>query len=190
MTPLADQLVPDVTNMIRLDHSHVLATFRQYKPDSRPQTKQGLVQGACLALEIHAQLEEEIFYPALRQVCDHEMLRRAGPEHDEARRLIGLLRGMQPTDARYDDTFMQLMRCVLHHVADEETQLLPEAERLLPERLGELGRQMTRRRLQLAAPRAGEMAASMVRALPTSTVAVSLGLLAAGLWLGMRIARA
>ncbi len=190
MTTLADKLVPDVTNMIRLDHSHVLATFRQYKPGSSPKTRQGLVSGACLALEIHAQLEEEIFYPALRQVCDNEMLRRAPSEHDEVRRLIGLLRSMEPSDARYDETFMELMRSVLHHVADEETTLLPEAERLMPERLGELGRQMTRRRLQLAAPRAGEMAASMARAMPTSTIAVTLGFLAAGLWLGMRIARA
>ena len=96
---------------------------------------------------------------------------------------------MQPTDARYDETFMQLMRGVLHHVAEEETTLLPEAERLMPERLAELGRRMTHRRLQLAAPRAGEVAASMARALPTATVAAALGLLAAGLWLGLRMAR-
>ena len=49
---------------------------------------------------------------------------------------------------------------------------------------------MTRRRLQLSAPRAGEMAASMARAMPRSTIAITLGLMAAGLWLGMRIARA
>ena len=189
MTCLRDALVPDITNMIRLDHSHVLATFRQYKPDSRPQVKQGLVQGACVALEIHTQLEEEIFYPALHALSDSEALRRAQPEHEELRRLVGLLRGMQPTDARYDETFMQLMRGVLHHVAEEETTLLPEAERLMPERLAELGRRMTHRRLQLAAPRAGEVAASMARALPTATVAAALGLLAAGLWLGLRMAR-
>ena len=155
MTSLTDTLVPDVTHLIRLDHSQVLTTFRQYKPDSPARVKQGLVHTACLALEIHAQLEEEIFYPALRPLSSSAALERAQPEHDEARRLIGLLRGMQPSDARYDDTFMELMRCVLHHVVDEETILLPEAERLLPERLGELGRQMTKRRLQLSAPRAG-----------------------------------
>ena len=187
---LTDKLVPDVTTLIRLDHSHVLAIFRQYKPDSSPKTKQALAQGACLALEIHTQLEEEIFYPALRHASDSPALHKAQPEHEEIRRLAGLLRGMQPTDARYDETFMALMRCVLHHVAEEETVLLPEAERLLPHRLTELGRQMTRRRLQLSAPRAGEMAASMARAVPTSSLAVALGVLAAGLWLGMRIARA
>lgn len=63
MTRLADKLTPDVTTLIRLDHSHVLATFRQYRPDSEPRVRQGLVSGACLALEIHTQLEEEIFTP-------------------------------------------------------------------------------------------------------------------------------
>jgi hemerythrin superfamily protein len=190
MTRLTDKLTPDATTQIRLDHSHVLATFRQYHPDSSPKVKQGLVGSACLALEIHAQLEEEIFYPALRHVSDNPVLQRSQSEHEEMRRLIGLLRGMEPSDARYDETFMTLMRSVLHHVADEETTLLPEAERMLPERLTELGRQMTRRRLQLAGPRAGEIAASLARAMPRSTIAVTLGMLAAGLWLGMRIARA
>lgn len=190
MNRLTDKLTPDVTTLIRLDHSHVLATLRQYRPDSEARVRQGLVSSACLALEIHTQLEEEIFYPALRHVSDSPVLARAQSEHDEVRRLIGLLRSMQPTDARYDDTFMELMRAVLHHVADEETTLLPEAERRMPDQLTELGRQMTRRRLQLSAPRAGEMAASMARAMPRSTIAITLGLMAAGLWLGMRIARA
>jgi len=62
----------------------------------------------------------------------------------------------------------------MHHVADEETQLLPAAERLLPEQLPELGAQMARRRLELAGPRAPELASSMARS-------VSVGsLLAAG----------
>lgn len=190
MTRLTDKLTPDVTTQIRLDHSHVLATYRQYHPGSSAKAKQGLVDSACLALEIHAQLEEEIFYPALRQVSDSPVLQRSQSEHEEMRRMIGLLRGMAPTDARYDETFMALMRSVLHHVADEETTLLPEAERLLGERLTELGRQMARRRLQLAGPRAGEIAAGLARAMPRATIAVTLGMLAAGLWLGMRIARA
>lgn len=190
MTRLTDKLVPDVTSLIRLDHGHVLALFRQYRPDSDPRVKLGLVDGVCIALEIHAQLEDEIFYPALRHVSDSQALKKTRPAHEEMHRLIALLRGMQPGDARYDDTFMALMRCVLHHVAEEETTLLPEAERLMPLQLAPLGRQMARRRLQLSVPRAGEMAASMARALPRSTVALTLGLMAAGLWLGLRIARA
>lgn len=187
---LADKLMPSVTNVIRLDHAHMLAHFHHYRPDSGPRVKRGLVDAACLTLEIHTQLEEEIFYPALREVHDSDMLKKSVPEHNEMHRVIALLRSMEPTDVRFDETFMELMRDVIHHVADEETVLLPEAERLLPEHLGQLGLRMTKRRVQLGAPRTGEMAMNMARALPGPSVAVTLGFLAAGLWLGMRIARA
>jgi len=147
---------PGATRMIRLDHSHVLVTFHRYKIDTNPRVKQGLVDTICTALEIHAQLEEEIFYPAIREVTDNEAIRKSVPEHDEMRRLIAKLRGMEPTDPAYDDTVMELMRDVLHHVADEETILLPEAERILADRLGELG-----------LPRSGEIACDMARSIPT-----------------------
>lgn len=187
---LTETFVPNITTMIRMDHTHVLSTFHQYRQASRPEVKRGLVRAACMALEIHAQLEEEIFYPAVMELSDNELFKKNVPEHDEMRRLITLLRGMEPTDVRYDDTFMELMRDVMHHVADEETTMLPEAERLLRDHLGELGLRMTRRRVQLLAPRAGEMATNMARAMPAASVAMTVGLLATGLWLGMRIARA
>ena len=60
------KLSPCITTMIRMDHSHVLALARRYHPHTSPEKKRALVTNACLALEIHAQLEEEIFYPALR----------------------------------------------------------------------------------------------------------------------------
>ncbi len=186
---LTETFVPNVTTLIRLDHTHVLSTFHQYRPDSRPEVKRGLVQAACMALEVHAQLEEEIFYPAVMELSGNVLFKKSVPEHDEMRRLITLLRGMEPTDVRYDDTFMELMRDMLHHIADEETLMLPEAERLLQDHLGELAVRMTRRRMQLLAPRAGEMASNMARAMPASSVALTLGLLATGLWLGMRMAR-
>lgn len=174
MATLMSQLAPSITNQIRLDHTHVLTAFHQYEAGAPERVRRGLVDSICVALEIHAQLEEEIFYPALRVVADDEVLRKSTPEHDEMRGLIARLRHMPVNDPAFDDTFFSLMRQVMHHVADEETLLLPAAERLLPERLGELGAQMTRRRLELAGPRTPEIASSMARSL-------SLGaLLAAG----------
>ena len=143
---------PVITNMIRLDHTHVETAFRQYETAASARVKKGIVDNVCLALEIHAQLEEEIFYPAMREVADTEALRKAGPEHNEMRQLIGRLRGMGPSDPAYDDTFFELARIVMHHAAEEETQLLPAAERLLPGRLQEMGARMTRRRPISAIP--------------------------------------
>lgn len=173
MTTLLRQLSPGITNLIRLDHSHVTAAFHQYEMDASARVKRGLVDNVCLALEIHAQLEEEIFYPALRLVADTEVLRKSGPEHDEMRTLIARLRNLPVSDLAFDDTFFSLVRMVMHHVADEETQLLPAAERLLGDQLTELGARMTKRRLELAAPRTPELASSMARSLSLGTVAAA-----------------
>jgi hypothetical protein len=165
--------------MIRMDHTHVLATFHRYHADTPPETKRALVNTASIAIEIHAQLEEEIFYPAMQEV-QGGVLESEVPEHDEMRNLIARLRNMEPTNPDYDRTFMELMRVVMHHVADEETVLLPAAERALGERLNELGAQMTKRRLQLAAPRTGEIVGNAVRAMPASALLVGAGALLAG----------
>ncbi|MCH2241781.1 MAG: hemerythrin domain-containing protein [Aquabacterium sp.] len=181
MNSLLTQLSPSITRMIRMDHSHVMTVFHRYKPDLAPQTKEALVGTVSLALEIHAQLEEEIFYPALRAATNNDtVLAKSVPEHDEMRRLIAELRDMSPEDEAYDETFMSLMREVIHHVADEETTLLPEAERVLADQLSELGAQMTRRRMELAAPRAGEIATNTVRAMPTTTLLMAAGGMLAG----------
>jgi len=69
----------------------------------------------------------------------------------------------------------------MHHVADEETLLLPTAERVLADRLGELGAEMTKRRLQLTASRGGELAGSVARSMSAGGMVVGAGaLLAAG----------
>lgn len=181
MNSLLTQLSPSITKMIRMDHSHVMTVFHRYKPDLAPQTKEAIVGTVSLALEIHAQLEEEIFYPALRAATHNDtVLAKSVPEHDEMRRLIGELRDMSPEDEAYDETFMSLMREVIHHVADEETTLLPEAERVLADQLSELGAQMTKRRMELAAPRAGEIATNTVRAMPTTTLLMAAGGMLAG----------
>ena len=168
---LLNSMSPPATSIIRLDHTHVLSTFHKYKVHDDPETKKRLVKAVCIALEIHAQLEEEIFYPAMQGgPVDNALVEKSVPEHQEMRRLIADLRSMEPTDPAYDQTFMELMRDVMHHVADEETTLLPDAERLIPERLTELGAQMNRRRMELLKPRAGELAVDAVRGLPKTTI--------------------
>ena len=187
MTNIVSRLFPTATNMIRLDHTHVLSTFHQYKASAPSRVKKGLVNTICTALEIHAQLEEEIFYPEMRKVCEDERITKALDEHSEMRRLVGLLRTMEPEARDYDETLQTLMRDVMHHVADEETILLPAAEKLLEDKLGDLGAQMTKRRLQLAGPRSGEIALDMGRAASGNTAAIAMvGLAAAGLLLARR----
>jgi hemerythrin superfamily protein len=173
------------TTMIRLDHTHALALFRRFRPHTSAGRKKALAANVCLALEIHAQLEEEIFYPAMRELDGEDsILAKSVAEHDEMRELIETVRNFPVTDASYDDTVWKLMRVVLHHVADEESTLLPLAERVIPERLGELGRQMTRRRLELLRPHWGEVARTSAQSFPLATATAAAGLLAIAWFIG------
>ena len=169
MTTVLAKVAPDATDMIRADHSRVLSTFHRYKIDSSVGTKRSLLATICLSLEVHAELEEEFFYPAMASV-DNTLVGKLVPEHDRMRALIGALRNADAADPEYDARVMELMREVMHHVADEETLLLPQAERVLGERLGELGARMMKRRMALMAPHAGELTRHKARAMPITTL--------------------
>jgi hypothetical protein len=95
---------------------------------------------------------------------------------------------MAPSEPGFDATVMELMRKVIHHVADEETTLLPDAERQIAASLPELGVRMAKRRLELKAPRTGEMVGAMAKAMSGKGMLIGAGaaliggaLLAAGL---------
>jgi hemerythrin superfamily protein len=175
------KLSPSITDMIRFDHSHVMVTFHQYTKDKRPSVKKALAETICDALEIHATLEEEIFYPAMRpRATDQKVMEKSEPEHMEMRRLIAELRRADPTTTRHDELVFELMRDVVHHVADEETVLLPEAEQMISrDRLAELGADMTKRRLELVGPKAGKLAANHAVGFSGSTAAIVVGLASA-----------
>src|SRR3569832_1429334 len=129
MNKQLNRINPSVTNMIRMDHTHVLTTFHQYHPDTSARVKRGLADTICVALEIHAQLEEENFYPAMRALAETDFMSKSVPDHDQMRRIITQLRNLAPDEPSFDETFFQLMNAVMHHVADEEPLLLPTAER-------------------------------------------------------------
>jgi hemerythrin superfamily protein len=172
-----NKLSPTITDMIRFDHSHVMVTFHQYTKDKPAAVKKALAETICTAVDIHAKLEEEIFYPAVRQITtDEHVMQKSAPEHDEMRTIIAMLRRTDAKDPDHDRLMLELMRLVIHHVADEETVLLPQAEALLDkDRLSELGAEMTRRRLQLVGPEAGSIAKNTVLGFAGSTAAIALG---------------
>jgi len=188
MNRLLIRMSPDATTMIRLDHTHVLATFHKYRVDLPAERKRVLADTICLALEIHAKLEEEIFYPAMRSI-DPDIVDKSVPEHNEMRRLISRLRVTPPHGMAHDAALMALMRDVMRHVADEETMLLPEAERALGDELRDLGARMMRRRLELAMPRAGELARNGLRAMPGSLLAVAGALVIGAFFAGRALTR-
>jgi hemerythrin superfamily protein len=172
-----NKLSPTITDMIRFDHSHVMVTFHQYTKDKPASVKKALAETVCTAVDVHAKLEEEIFYPVMRQITtDDAVMRKSEPDHEEMRTVIALLRRTDPHDPDHDRLMLELMRHVIHHVADEETVLLPQAEALLDkDRLSELGAQMTKRRLELVTPEAGKIAKDTIIGFAGSTAAIALG---------------
>ncbi len=181
MNPLLRNLTPSATDQIRADHAQVMIAFHQYHTDAPLATKRALLKNIGMALEIHTEIEEELFYPAVRealaaqQVVDREVLEHSVPAHVEMRKLIDELYGMEPSDADYDRTFLALMRTLMHHIADEESVLLPAAERLPKARFDALGAAMAQRRLQFSSRRAGEMTSSALQTLPTSALFIAAG---------------
>jgi hemerythrin superfamily protein len=185
MNTLMTKMSPTATKMIRMDHAAVMAMFHKIEPGMSASARGATIRNICSALEVHAQLEEELFYPRLREAgVDGQQLDRSVPEHDEMRGLIDQIRASGPDMGRQDELLNQLMRSVMHHVAEEETVLLPAAEKALgEEQLSDLGARMTERRLQLAKPRMGQMAMDMARASPAKTALVVAGTIAAGAFL-------
>jgi iron-sulfur cluster repair protein YtfE (RIC family) len=187
MNSLMTTLSPTATAMIRKDHAMVLGQFRKLEPDTSPQTREATIRTICAALEIHAQVEEELFYPAMREAgVDSPVLAKSKPEHDRMRELMQPLTSnqLEGQPAEQIRALDELMNTVMHHMADEETQLLPAAERQCSKQeLSELGARMTQRKMALARPRAGELAVDMARAAPTKSTVVAVAALVTMAWL-------
>ena len=85
---------------------------------------------ACAELKIHAMLEEEIFYPAVREKLNEtSLIDEAQVEHTVVKQLIGELEEMTPDQELYDAKFTVLGEYVQHHVAEEENKIFPQAKK-------------------------------------------------------------
>lgn len=143
---------PNAITMLTEDHARVRKLFKQFEKmdeDADGQEKAELVRQICTELTIHAQLEEECFYPACRDALEEQdLLDEAEVEHASARDLIEQLEGMRPGDELYDAKVTVLAEYIEHHVKEEEKQLFPKVRKAkLP--LDELAEQMSERKSQL-----------------------------------------
>jgi len=141
--------------MIKEDHRRVESLYQDYQRlDGQPAQQRPVVEHICRELEIHAKLEEDIFYPAVQTRVSEDgpdLVEEAIKEHKEMKRLISQLQtgGLAGTD--YNKIVHQLMRGVQHHVREEEEEMLPRAEQQLSHSLEQLGMQMQRRKQELLA---------------------------------------
>ncbi len=123
--------VPNALELLTADHREVQKNFRKAeRMDSDDAQLQELVRTTCTALTLHAQIEEEIFYPAVRAGGDNEdLLEEATVEHDVAKELIAQLESMTGGGERFKATFKVLGEYVNHHIEEEESQMFRAAKR-------------------------------------------------------------
>ncbi|HEV8539724.1 MAG TPA: hemerythrin domain-containing protein [Nitrospiraceae bacterium] len=118
-----------VVSMLKDDHKKVQTLFKEFEEAEDRRTKTQVAQKALQELEVHAALEEEIIYPAFRtEIEEEEVMMEALEEHHVAHFLIGELKRMGPGDERFDAKFKVLAESVKHHIKEEESKVLPEAE--------------------------------------------------------------
>lgn len=149
----------DVLAILKDDHDRVKKLFRRFErmKDGDTQMSQ-LVEQACRELEIHAMLEEEIFYPRIRErMKESELLEEAEVEHESAKHLIQQLKRLDADDPKYAATFSVLAEYVQHHVREEENEIFPRVRRARMD-LVAMGEELQARRKELL--ESGEFAAT------------------------------
>lgn len=141
--------MPDALQILRDDHKRVKELFREFEATDNRQAQKRLVDTALIELEVHTTLEEELFYPVLRQEGEAELMDEAEEEHHVAELLIDELRRVRQIDSKAKAKFMVLAESVKHHIDEEESEVLPKAAEVGPERLQQIGQQMEQRKQQL-----------------------------------------
>jgi len=138
--------MPNAVQLIKQDHKKVANLFDKYKKTKGQEAKRRISEHAMEQLEVHALMEEDIFYPAVKnQLSDGALIHEALKEHQVVNDLIEELRNMEEDDWEFDEKWSELVDNVLHHVAEEESYLLPQAEESELD-LAECGAQMAERR--------------------------------------------
>lgn len=138
----------DAISQLKQDHDKVKDLFDEFeKAESRP-AKLSVARKAIAELRIHAALEEEIFYPAVRKHVESDIMNESDEEHHVIKVLIAELDEMNGKGDHYEAKFNVLAENVVHHIKEEEDDMLPEARRLGID-YDELGQVMLRRRKEL-----------------------------------------
>jgi hemerythrin superfamily protein len=145
----------DAIALLTQDHKAVQKIFKEFdklkENGGSDEEKSELVIRACLELTVHAQIEEEIFYPAVRAgIDDVDLMDEADVEHASAKDLIAQLESMEPGDDLYDARFTVLGEYINHHVQEEQDEMFPKAKKAKLD-LTALGEEMWLRKQELRA---------------------------------------
>lgn len=145
----------DAIALLKADHEKVSELFSEYEKTDSKTKKKSLVDEICTELTVHAQIEEEIFYPAVKAVLKDDCIVVEGAvEHLGIKNLIDQLEGIEPGGDVYDAKVKVLSEYVEHHVEEEQSDMFPKAKKAPSLDLVELGDRMAARKADLLSTRA------------------------------------
>ena len=149
----------DAIDLLKADHRKFKKLFRTYEAagDRAYQKKKDLADKLFMEITIHSMVEEELFYPAVKERANKEgkrLVAESVEEHHIVATLIEEMKVLDPKDERFEAKFSVLRENIEHHIEEEENELFPEAEELLGTRIKNLGAQMEERKDELMASRA------------------------------------
>lgn len=113
----------DAIALLKQDHRTVEELFEKFEKASGTERKRKLAEEICLELSVHAEIEEEIFYPACEGKVDEDLLKESYVEHDGAKVLIAEIINGGPSDEFYDAKVKVLSEEIEHHVEEEEKRM-------------------------------------------------------------------
>ena len=151
--PGGNPAITDAVQLLTDDHKKVKKLFKDFErikdQDGAAEEKSALVQQICMELTIHTKVEEEIFYPVVRESMDEEALMdEADVEHAGAKALIQQLEDMKPEDDHYDAKVTVLGEYIDHHVKEEHEEMFPKAKKAKVDMI-ELGARIAERKAEL-----------------------------------------
>jgi len=134
------------TDLLKKQHRQVEKLFKQAEKTEDPRERRQIMDAIASALKLHTKIEEEIFYPAVREMRTskaQEMVEEAFEEHHVVDLVLAELPEVDPEDERFAAKMTVLSELVEHHVEEEEEEMFPMAEKKLgAERMKELGQRM------------------------------------------------
>lgn len=149
----------DAIELLKQDHEKVAGIFEKLEPttENAVKTREELFAKLKTELDIHARIEEQIFYPAIKQAEEtHDITLEAYEEHRVIKRLLAELEAMPVTDERWGAKLKVLQENVEHHVEEEEGEMFKGARKVLSqEQIEELGARLEAARKQEKTAAAG-----------------------------------
>jgi len=136
------------TDLLKKQHKEVKALFKKVENTENARERRRLMEEIATALDGHATIEEEMFYPAVRGLETQkaeEMVMEAFEEHHVVKLVLAELPQVDPEDERFEAKMTVLSELVEHHADEEEKEMFKAAQKLGKDELESLGEQMEER---------------------------------------------